>query len=172
MTPNPLQQLYDEHDVMLRMIDHVHDLLVSPDDSERHQEFLDAISFFREYGDDYHHRKEEDIFFQRLAEAQPALQPIISSLSEHHAMFRESIREIEQALTDGNEAALQGAMMEYLLQLSDHISAENDELFVAAEEVFSEEEREKIGFLFEDHDREQGVERKRELEGYVAHLTE
>ena len=51
--------------------------------------------------------------------------------------------------------------------LLDHIAVENDELFVLTENIISEDELEKIYFLFEDLDREMGLDKKLKLESLV-----
>ncbi|HMW96335.1 MAG TPA: hypothetical protein PJ983_03720, partial [Flavobacteriales bacterium] len=56
----------------------------------------------------------------------------------------------------------------YMRDLEDHISAENDELFVLAENLLGKKEREDVYFRFMDIDRQLGEDRKKELEELLA----
>ena len=78
-------------------------------------------------------------------------------------MFRETVAEIEAAAQDKDWPKTQKLLKAYINDLLDHIAVENDELFNMAESVFSDDELERIYFLFEDIDRDLGLERKQAL---------
>ena len=159
-----LQQLYNEHETILKVLERMHEVLRSPDLSARADDLRQIISFFREYGDGFHHGKEEQILFPRLADANPAIETLTESLTDHHVLFREALARAEGALNMKDWATVEKTLRSYAADLTDHISAENDELFVAAEDILSDEEKEKIYFQFIDHDRECGDDHKRILE--------
>ncbi len=163
-----LQQLYDEHEVIQRAIDRLQILLASADLARQANELRALLLFFREYADGYHHRKEEDLLFLALAAANPAIESLTGSLSEHHQHFREALAVAEAAM-DANDWEMARTTFErYASDLIDHMSAENDELFVAADDMMSESELERLYYQFQDADRELGVERKQELEVEVT----
>jgi hemerythrin-like domain-containing protein len=168
MTSNALQQLYDEHDSILAVVDHMRTLLNSPDLQSHADELRWILSFLREYGDGYHHGKEEDLLFPQLSQASPMFASLVDSLADHHALFREMLQRAERALAAEEWPLLGETLNTYASDLCDHISAENDELFVAAEEMLGDDEKERISFLFADRDRERGEARKLDLENHVA----
>jgi hemerythrin-like domain-containing protein len=168
MNSSALQQLYDEHDTILAVVDHMRALLQLSDLHSSADELGWILSFLREYGDGYHHGKEEDLLFPRLSRANPMFESLIESLTDHHALFREMLQRAEHALQAEDWPLLRDTMLAYASNLSDHISAENDELFVAAEEMLGDEEKETISFLFVDRDCERGEKRKLDLENHVA----
>lgn len=123
------------------------------------------LGFFREYADQYHHYKEEAVLFRELRNHPDfRLDDILDELENHHEMFRETIREIESLLGDGGDRPRAQQLLEaYADDLLDHIAVEDDELFVTAASLFSPDELERLYFLFEDVDRELGVDRKKTL---------
>ena len=176
-----LQQLYDEHDIILMAADRLRNMLDSPtpfeeepapfeeepDLSIRSEELRALLTFFREYADGYHHQKEEDILFPALAEANPAMEMLTGSLTEHHVLFREALTNAQAMMETNDWETARITLRAYIADLADHISAENDELFVAAEDMLAESDKERIHFQFLDGDRELGLERKRLFEEEV-----
>jgi len=162
-----MQQLYNEHETILLAVDRLRNFIGSRDLANQAGELRALLLFFREYADGYHHQKEEAILFPILVEANPGIEALIGSLEDHHALFRESLATAEAAMNgmDWNTAYV--TFDKYASDLVDHISAENDELFVAAEDMLSDGEKERIHYQFIDADRELGVEQKQLLEGVV-----
>jgi len=129
------------------------------------------LTFFREYSDEFHHHKEEEILFPKLSKhPEFALQDIIDELEDHHEIFREHTQEIEDELEAKNYEKVQSILASYIDQLLDHIAAENDELFIMAEGLFNEDELETIFFQFQDVDEELGSDRKEELAQTVSKI--
>lgn len=155
----------------MSMVDHVRSLLRYEALRDVATDLQDAISFFREYADGYHHGKEEDVLFKHLMQTNPGFESILDSLTDHHLLFRELLTRAEQAVAAGDDLVARQTLNEYLSAMMDHIAAENDELFVAADESLPEDLKQTIGFLFVDRDSERGMERKHELETYVAERT-
>ncbi len=162
-----LQQLYDEHETILMAVDRLRNTIDSHDLAGRAKELRALLLFFREYADDYHHQKEEAILFPALVEANPGIEALIGSLEDHHALFRESLATAEAAMNGMDWEIASATFDKYASDLIDHISAENNELFVAAEDLLSEAEMERMHFQFIDTDRELGIEQKQLLEGLV-----
>lgn len=171
MKNNPIQTLLDEHEVICKtesIIENLNQLWES--DIEKYTEIVTTlISFYREYADSYHHRKEEEVLFPAI-ENHPdfVLQEIIDEFNQHHEDFRDYTKEIEQAIMESNYEKSYQELNNYLQDLLDHIAAENDELFVLAESLLGEEELETIFFKFKDIDMELGQVRKTELEEKIS----
>ncbi len=159
-----LQQLYDEHEVILVAIERLRSVLVAQDLASHAEELQSLLAFFREYADGYHHKKEEEILFLALADANPAIENLTESLAEHHTLFREALAIVDVAMDTNDWETVRATLDKYASDLIDHISAENDELFVAAEDMLSESEKDRIRYQFLDADRELGEDRKKLLE--------
>jgi hemerythrin-like domain-containing protein len=122
------------------------------------------ISFFREYGDKYHHFKEEQVLFPVLENHRDfMMNPLISELNEHHAIFREYSLKIERLLNANQFKKCYTTLCLYMNELLDHIGVEDDELFVMAVSLLTIDELELIYFKFRDIDVELGEDRKVEL---------
>lgn len=168
---DPLRTLMAEHEFIGEAQQEIQSLRHAwENDPETYRERVgQLIAFFREYSDGFHHHKEEEVLFRELRDNPDfPLGNILDELEHHHEMFREMVDDIEAQLQEEDCPAAQQALERYMDELLDHIAVENDELFLMAESVFSEEDLEHIYFLFEDIDRELGLERKREWERSVS----
>lgn len=167
MENSPLSVMYAEHDIITK----AEEIIRNADgmwkkDTLGYVELVGRlIVFFREYADGYHHQKEEEVLFPAIKNHPDfVLQEIIEEFETHHEDFRVYTTLIEVALKEGDyEKSYQG-LNNYLQDLLDHIAAENEELFVLAENLMDENDLETIFFKFKDIDLELGEERKRELE--------
>ena len=173
MEHNPIETMLDEHEVICStetIIEGLDKLWES--DQEQYKKTISLlITFFREYADGYHHRKEEDVLFPEINNHPDfVLQEIIEEFENHHEDFRDYTKEIEAAIEDGDFEKSYKELNNYLQDLLDHIAAENDELFVLAEALMDDDELETIYFKFKDIDLELGEDRKNELEQSVASL--
>lgn len=164
---NPVNLLMQEHEVILK----IENCLTKLDnlwetDSAKYKKNIELIlRFLKEYSDSFHHHKEEDVLFPALEEHPDfLLDGILSELLEHHENFREYAVTIDEALQEDNFKLTQSTLKKYLNDLLDHISVENDELFIMAENLFSENQLETIFFKFKDIDLELGEKFKIELE--------
>jgi len=170
MQNNPIQTMLDEHEVISEAIKQVDKLENTwESDPEGYTAKIKwLIQFFREYADDYHHRKEEDILFPAIKNNPDfVLGEMIDEFTQHHDNFREYGRDILQNLEEENFPTSFKYLKQYCDDLRDHIAAENDELFVLAENLLSEEELEKIFFQFKDIHMDLGKIRKAEMEQKV-----
>ncbi len=165
MQSQAIQMLVDEHDVIRKAIEQVNTILQSADLSLQADSLLWFINFFREYGDLYHHHKEEEILFPLIEQKDSMMaEGIIRALTEHHEMFREDLTQAQNAISRGNWSAVRKIFNQYLSNLKDHISAENDEFFISADLVLDDSEKESLYFYFLDKDRELNENRKNEFE--------
>ncbi|RMH21889.1 MAG: hypothetical protein D6698_02085 [Gammaproteobacteria bacterium] len=164
MHTEALQMLYDEHQVILQKVHRLRQLLQNEDLSTKQVALKQYITFFRTYGDAFHHQKEEDLLFSFLRLTQPGLLPIVEALEEHHEMFREYLSDIEDAVDESDWEKVRSLFEKYLSNLEDHISAEDDELFVSVEMVLSPVEKERLFFAFQDKDEELGSHLKLQYE--------
>ena len=173
MEHNPIQTMLHEHDVICSIDETIKRLEGSWTVNETYYKSIveKLIVFFREYADGYHHRKEEEVLFPEIKNHPDfVLQEIIDEFEEHHEDFRSSVDSIEEAINAGGFETSYKELCNYFEDLQDHIAAENDELFVLAESLMSEEELETIYFKFKDIDMELGEENKLELEKRIINF--
>lgn len=163
-----IKMLYDEHDFILKAIERAEMLIAKPSIPEDIGLLKWMIGFFREYGDKCHHHKEEDILFPLLSEKNNFIGTgIVMELTEHHEQFREMLGDANTAAERQEWEKLKTILKQYISDLRDHIAAENDELFITAEQLLNEHEKENLYFSFLDKEREFGESRKRELENKI-----
>jgi hemerythrin-like domain-containing protein len=170
---NPIQTMLEEHEIICKTESIIETLDYYWEKyPKKYTEIVTTlISFFREYADGYHHRKEEEVLFPAIKNHPDfVLHEIIDEFEQHHEDFRDYTKEIEEALTEGNYKKSYQELNNYLQDLLNHIAAENDELFVLAETLLEEEDLETIFFKFKDIDMELGIDRKTELEENITSL--
>ena len=169
--PNPTDILLREHDIISSVSSTINELdKVLMQSPEKFEEIVvHLLTFFREYSDKYHHQKEEQILFPALNDHPDfRQQEIITELEEHHENFREQVTAIESALNSKEFEQALSILKIYVNDLLDHIAVENDELFIMAESLFSENELERIYFQCVDIDNELGTDAKEVLEKIPA----
>jgi len=171
MEHNPLTVMYDEHDVIVKAEKVIENLANTWENNP--EEYADKVKklveFFREYADGYHHRKEEEVLFPAIKDHPDfVLQDILDEFETHHEDFREYAAEIIESVNDEDFATSYKVLKQYINDLRDHIAAENDELFVLAENLMDENQLKNIYFKFMDIDMELGEERKKEFEKLIS----
>ncbi len=166
MTNNPIEYLIAEHDVISRVEELIPDIeRCRHTNIEVYEETIQKlISFFREYADKFHHFKEEEVLFPKMnAHHHFSQQELIDELEDHHELFRERLSAIETSIHEKNYEQAQYNLETYLDELLSHIGAENDELFVMAETLFTDNELESMYFSFKDIDMKFGEDKKQNL---------
>lgn len=167
MENNPMYVLNREHEIICRLEAVVKSLRGqwATDENVYRESVSNVLRFLKEYSDSYHHFKEEEVLFPAISNHPDFnLDAVLHELLEHHENFREYAADINLAVNDGKWNDAQQILEKYFGQLLDHIAIENDELFIMAENLFSEKEREELYFRFADVDRDLGEDRKKELE--------
>ena len=103
MEHNPIQTMHDEHEVISKTEKIIENLdRYWEISSEKYIKTVTIlITFFREYADDNHHRKEEEVLFPAICDHPDfKLREIIDELEQHHEDFRDYTKEIEEALDE------------------------------------------------------------------------
>lgn len=171
---NPMHVLNREHEIICRLETTVKSLhgLWESDENVYRESVSNVLRFLKEYSDSYHHFKEEEILFPAISNHPDFnLDAVLDELLDHHETFREYAADINLAVNDGRWNEAQQILEKYFGQLLDHIAIENDELFIMAENLFSEKEQEELYFRFADVDRDLGETRKKDLELFPEQIA-
>lgn len=164
---NPIQVLIEEHEKIKQVIEKVKALgdMFETSPNEFRQTVSGMLHFFKTYADQYHHIKEEQILFPVVAqENQIVGESLAEELTEHHEDFREITGRIGDELANNRLREANDLLLDYTDKLLDHIAVEDEEFFIMAESLLSENVLEKMFFDFEDSDRALGTDQKAELE--------
>jgi hemerythrin-like domain-containing protein len=148
----PMDMLKNEHRVIERVLDALERNLSNPVDAAFYRQ---AIDFLRNFADGCHHAKEENELFPVLESAgiPREMGPIGCMLNEHE-IGRALIRKIEasiDAAAAGDAqalASLRQAATNYIQLLRNHISKEDNVLFVMADRALGPEEQELLRSAF------------------------
>ena len=103
MENNPIQTMLDEHEIICQVEDIIESLNKSWEvDSEKYEENVSIlITFFKEYADGNHHRKEEEVLFPAICDHPDfILKELIDELEQHHEDFRDYTKMIEESLEE------------------------------------------------------------------------
>lgn len=162
-----IQVLYNEHEIIGNAIHAAQQAknYMATNEKQYDRNVRELIGFFRDYADNFHHYKEEQILFPAMAKRNELLADgVLKEMLDNHEDFREQLKAIETLLDEKKYTQAQKLLDTYTEALSDHIAVENDEVFQMAETLFSGAELEKIFFDFEDADIELGNGKKQEFE--------
>lgn len=168
-----ISMLYEEHEVIITAAGLVDKAaaLIENNPTEYEKAMRTLLHFFREYADGYHHRKEEELLFPEMErESELLAGGILAEMWENHRDFRQMLQEIEALLNSKEYKRVAQMAKQYTDSLLDHIAAENDEVFQSAQTLLHAGDLEKMGFRFEDCDRELGFEKKIELVKTIDNL--
>ncbi len=115
--------------------------------------FAKAIGFIRNYADEYHHAKEEDILFEELSrpDVQMHCDPTQQMLREHE-MGRDFVRGLEAAVEAGDRIETLKNALGYGELLQQHIYKEDNILYPMAEDALSVERSREIAARFAEVD--------------------
>lgn len=173
MSNNPVTLLMHEHEVIQKVqtVAAKLDGLWENNSALFKTSLENILRFLKEYSDNYHHQKEEQVLFPSLEENPSfTLDTIITELHEHHDNFREYASEISDFLNAGEFKKSYEILKKYFGELLDHIAIENDELFIMAENLFEPGELESMYFRFLDIDRDLGEDKKSAFERFPDEL--
>jgi hemerythrin-like domain-containing protein len=110
---------------------------------------LDILTYLREYGDAYHHPR-EDVAFSRLAQRRPDLELTLARLRQEHrvvARAGERLLELLNEALDGAvvaRAEIEVAAATYLVYYGNHIAKEEETILGAAEKALTAEDWEAV----------------------------
>jgi len=159
-----LEVLYHEHETIKSVIGYRKKInaLAKKNPAKFKYIVTELIGFFRGYADNYHHFKEEKILFPLLCEKNPSLKDnsVVEEMLGNHDNFRDKVKSIESNAESGNYIESDELLEDYLDMLIDHISVEDDELFLMAEKLLNETELEKLHIDFQNIDKEMGLDVK------------
>ena len=152
----PIGPLMKEHRKIERMVALIAgeaERLQNDEEQEPDPDFIyDALIFMREYADECHHGKEEDILFRELEERDISdeHQEIMERLLADHERGRDLAGALEDATDrweDGEDAA-RGEIVVALQGLAelypDHIATEDHNFFIPVMDYFAGEEKEEM----------------------------
>ena len=110
---------------------------------------LDVIGYLREYGDAFHHPR-EDVAFARLAERRPDIELALARLKQEHRVIERAGERLAALL----DQALDGAMVArveievaaatYLVYYGNHIAKEDETVLVLAERAMTPQDWEAV----------------------------
>ena len=113
--------------------------------------FLDAARFIREFADGWHHRKEEGVLFQAMADGgMPTHTGPIAVMLHDHERGREltvGLRDAAQRLADGDQSSIAAIVFNvraYSELLTQHIHKEDHILFRMADSVIASDRHDEL----------------------------
>jgi hemerythrin-like domain-containing protein len=110
---------------------------------------LDIIAYLREYGDAYHHPR-EDVAFARLAARRPELDLQLVRLRQEHRVIARAGEKLEELLDEALAGALvprieiEVAAATYLVYYGNHIAREDETVLGEAQAALTPEDWEAV----------------------------
>lgn len=141
---DPIKAWHEEHMYfkrLLRLLQEEVDVFASGDEPN-YQLMHDIISYLRDWGDTYHHPREDEAF-KRIARKRPDRQLPIARLVQEHRVVARAGEELEQMLEEVEagsiipRAQLEVAAATYLVYFGNHIGKEEEEILPLAAEVLT-----------------------------------
>ena len=166
-----VERLVAEHDLIERGLSLLEDAISKIEDGQALPDGFSAwvVRFFQQFADEFHHAKEEDVFFpvlkQRgiLEKAGP-----IGVMLYEHGLSRDCVSRMREAsqTTPFDSRKFIEAAKQYVPLLHEHIFKENKVLFRVAERVMSEADEIYVTSRFSQ------IERERDLSDQYAIYSE
>lgn len=161
--PYATDKLVKEHDLILRMISVIQNVLdrLQKGENVNSQDMYNMVDFIRNFADKFHHAKEEDILFKRMLEIGFPKEggPIQVMLTEHDMgrnytkNFEEGIKKYEK----GDENAVREIIENaggYASLLTEHIHKENNILYPMGDRNFTDQDQDFLKEEFEKVEKE------------------
>lgn len=135
--------LVAEHKIILQVLAKMETLFSNARYGENIDEISTYIKFFQDYADNFHHLKEEDIYFVWMKNKKPELEhgPLMCMESEHE-QGRILLRSANTCLLnysnnkDASELVeMKKNLIAFSQMLNNHIMKENEVLYLMAEEL-------------------------------------
>ncbi len=141
---DPIKAWHEEHMYfrrLLRLLQEEVDVFASGDEPN-YQLMRDVISYLRDWGDAYHHVREDEAF-HRIVKKRPDRQLPIARLIQEHRVVARAGEALEQMLEEVEAGAiipraqLEVAAATYLVYYGNHIAKEDEDLLPLAGEVLT-----------------------------------
>jgi hemerythrin-like domain-containing protein len=141
---DPIKAWHEEHMYfkrLLRLLQEEVDVFASGDEPN-YQLMHDVIAYLRDWGDTYHHPREDEAF-HRIAKKRPDRQLPIARLIQEHRVVARAGEQLEQMLDEleaGSiipRAQLEVAAATYLVYFGNHIAKEEESILPLAGEVLT-----------------------------------
>ena len=169
-----LKILYDEHQNILKVIDALIQECNSIESGNKiDKEFLKkTIEFIKDYADNFHHSKEENILFIELSkdEVQMHCNPIPQMLHEHD-LGRNFIKELENGVEENDKDKIIENARAYAQLLQEHISKEDNILYPMADELLSSNIKNNIFKKFQEVEQKL-IEKKKKYLLFLKEIKE
>jgi hemerythrin-like domain-containing protein len=126
---------------LLRLLQEEVDVFASGDEPN-YQLMRDIISYLREWGDAYHHPREDEAF-RRIARKRPDRQLPVARLVQEHRVVARAGEQLEQMLEEVEAGAiipraqLEVAAATYLVYFGNHIAKEEEDILPLSTEVLN-----------------------------------
>jgi hemerythrin-like domain-containing protein len=134
--------------------------------------FTEVIDFIRNYADKFHHAKEEDILFKELCQGEAKekmhCNPVEQMLHEHEE-GRSFVKELEEGIKEKNKSKVAQNARSYVQLIRDHISKEDNILYMMADEVLDDEIKAEILKKFKTIAKERAEQGKKYLDFVRRH---
>jgi hemerythrin-like domain-containing protein len=172
----PITELTAEHGpirLMLRVLEKIC-AQIEKGEVVADEHLRQAVIFIREFADQCHHGKEENLLFPAMRENNiPEEIPLIDVLIEEHKTGRNFARGMAEAIKAKDSARFSENARGYISLLDQHIDKENKILFPMADRSLSEEKQKILEEGFEDVEKNViGEGRHEELHKIIHELKE
>lgn len=167
--------LFSEHEIIVSAISIISetDNYINTDEDRYEEIIKELLYFFRNYADNYHHRKEEQILFPEMVKRNELLgDSAIKEMFDNHEDFRLMLKYIEAFIESGDYNGSSRLLHQYAEYLLNHIAIEDEEVFQMTDTLFSPDELDNLYFRFEDIDNELGKEEKLNMEQRIIKIIE
>ena len=151
MKPNPVDAWHAEHvyfGKLLHLLQREMDVF-HRGERPNYELMLDVITYLREFGDLFHHPR-EDVAFERLAARCPELALTLARLRQEHGVIAragETLHELLAEVLDGalvKRAEIEMAAAMYLVYYGNHIAKEEEDVVGRAAQLLSAEDWEAV----------------------------
>lgn len=141
---DPIQAWHEEHTYfkrLLRLLQEEVDVFASGD-APNYQLMLDIISYLRDWGDRYHHPREDEAF-RRIVKKRPDRQLPIARLIQEHRVVARAGEQLEAMLEEAEadaiipRAQVEVAAATYLVYYGNHIAKEEEDVLPLAAQVLT-----------------------------------
>jgi hemerythrin-like domain-containing protein len=144
---NPIATWHDEHLYFNRLLASLRKQLDLFHAGERpnFELVLDVLSYLKDYGDDYHHPR-EDAAYELLGKRCPELRLTLARLGQDHRVIAQAgaalQKQVEAVMEDAvvPRADIEAALATYLVYYGNHIAREEEDVLLQAAKALTPED--------------------------------